>query len=128
VSGAARADAVQVLDDVSFGEPRDPRCTATPNPPVIPLFVVVISLDLISAVLFAFAALQYFRRIAQLLRSLSGLLFFMLIHTYARKNTITSPTVGQEASVGVATYIVVFSGLLLQVVEATAVFLGISLA
>jgi hypothetical protein len=118
---------MQVLDSVPFGEPRDPRCTATPPPPVIPLFVVVVSLDLISASLFTFSALDYFRRIAQLLRSIGGLLFFLLIHTYARENTITSPTVGQEASVQVATYIVLFSGIILQAVEATAVFLGLTL-
>jgi len=41
--------------------------------------------------------------------------------------TAALQTVGQEASVAVASYIVVLSGLVLQIVEASALFLGIAL-
>lgn len=81
----------KLLSGRSLGSVPDPRCTATPAPPAMPIFVTTLSLDLISATLFIFAALGFFRRIAQLLRSIFGLVFFMLIHLYSQENNISSP-------------------------------------
>ena len=61
------------------------RCTATPSPPLIPIFIVVATLDMSSALLFVLGAFKYGRRFSELARSIMGLVFFMVVHTYARE-------------------------------------------
>lgn len=81
-----------------------------------------------SALLFTLGSFRYGRRFSELVRSIMGLVFFMVVHTYARENTILSAVNGQNSSVGASSYIILFSGLFLQAIEASGVVFNVNVA